>query len=356
MFSFSLFNCIILIKPHSEGFSLFSFCISCQDIHVLVRSAQDSTDATAQRLQKDFSNFKPGQENQASIVLELTDKPLQVPSLAFAFKTSQARVYGWGKTRFVFYPHHTQLVSLDGNPRTIQISSPNMEALYEFSYFALLSSLGEALEKKHNIRVHSFSFSFKDRGYLLHFSSGLGKSTLAALLSQEQNFKILGDEITLFKENRLFAFPLRMAFSRKSADFLGLAWDQQQVFQRKGFEPKLLLPLSQKQILDSVPFEYILYGTKSSNTESQIIKKIPFFTSLKFLFDLSIGKHLPQIIELALRGSSLRFLPIMILRRIGLGLKLLANKKVHTFYVTKNPDNNKLALIDYLNSFSKGNQ
>jgi len=143
-------------------------------------------------------------------------------------------------------------------------------------------------------------------------------------------------------------FPLRLAFTKRSAEHLELKWDENQIFKRQGLAPKLLYSIPVGSLIATAPFKGLLYGVKSDSHQPFIKEGISLSLAVQFLFDFSIGRHLPQIIELALRGKTVCFLPLMIMRRFIMALKLLAKNQVHTFYVADDPDKNKLVLVQYL--------
>lgn len=302
------------------------------------------------RLSRDFSNFSPGDPNQASIIVELL---LEIPKSnkpGLAFQISNASVYGWGPRRQIEYAEDEILLCHDLEIRTLLVGARNPDRLYELAYLAILSSLGESLEKKGFIRVHSLSGSYQGQGFLLHFNSGLGKSTMAYLMAQDPSFQLLGDEMTLLKNNRLHSFPLRLAFSEKSVQFLGLAWNESQVFRRKDFSPKLLLPIPENKILPSAPLTYFLYGMKSPTGAPWIQKSLPLSATVQFLYHLTIGKDLPQILELAFRRNTFFFLPVMLSKRLLRAFRLLVSGQFFVFFVGPNPEENLNTLTAFLNT------
>jgi hypothetical protein len=305
------------------------------------------------QLHQDFSNFKVGDPTRASIVLEISADKVSSSTPLFAFKTSQARVFGWASNRKIIYSENDIVISHDNRLRSILVISPDRERLYELAYLSLLSSLGEALEKLNFIRIHSLSLKYQNQGFVFHFASGLGKSTLAYLISQKENYNLLGDEITLFKNNTLYSFPLRFALSQKSAELLGLKWDDGPLLRRKEYEPKLLIPIPAKSLSPSASLRGYVFGIKSPDDRAVILKSVSALVRLKFLFDLTIGRNLPQILELGLRRKTLAFLPIMLIKRLWLGIKLLTLKKVSIFYVSSDPDMNMTVLTQYIDQMMR---
>jgi hypothetical protein len=323
-------------------------CISCLDVHVLIQAKETLALAVLKRLEEDFQAFQLGEPSRANIIIGLQSTPLDIGGRLF-IPIGRKKIAGWFSERIVLDKNGDVIVSKDSKSiRRIQISAANFDSLLEKSYLSLLSSLGELLEKRGYLRAHALCGSYAGIGFALHFSSGMGKSSLAFMLAQDPQFKLLGDEVGLIRHNRLWSFPLRLALTEKVANELGVKSRSTGRFNHPPFSEKLVFPATQFQLANDTKLDFLFYGLRKRTNIARVKPFLNFFERLLFIRDFSIGLHLPQIAELAIRGHTLFWIPAMIFARFRWAILLLWVGKVKGLEVTSSAPEVSELLIEFL--------
>ncbi len=89
---------------------------------------------------------------------------------------------------------------------------------YEVCYLALLSFIGESLDRRGWHRLHGFGFGKEGWGGVVLAASGTGKSTLAIRLITQPGWQILSDDTPLVNHRaKLRSFPQRIALKERPA-------------------------------------------------------------------------------------------------------------------------------------------
>src|SRR6478736_322740 len=139
-------------------------------IEVLVSVKVPSFNEIIYYIKEDLGYFiSTGQATNLSnpnitIVIEGSESPSHQVSLFKFFKTKTCQVYGWGRKRLCDYGNGTTVTStmaLQTRTFVVRGQVSRMAEVYEATYLALLSSVGEELDMKGFHRVHALGIRYK---------------------------------------------------------------------------------------------------------------------------------------------------------------------------------------------------
>lgn len=231
--------------------------------------------------------------------------------------------------------------------------------LHELAYLAVLSRVGEKLDRERLHRVHALGFSYKGSGGLLLLPSGGGKSRLGLELLNRPDFSLLADDIPLLASagRRLEAFPLRLGL--RGEDWRGIPERHLRVFRRRRFEDKRLVDLEyfREKVAASAPLTWILLGRPMSGSGGR--DPGPLLepcsrprAAAALLGPLILGIGTPQILELMLPRPPWIFGGLRLARcafsRARAALAAAANARCARFRLGPDPEANVCALRDFL--------
>src|SRR5262249_10881386 len=154
----------------------------------------------------------------------------------------------WGRKRHCLYRDGTRLESGRRPGREwFRITGDRAEGIRETAWEAILSALGEALDRRGVHRVHALGVECGGYAGLVVLPSGGGKSTLACLLSLTQGpVRILSEETPLLRNGWVYPFPLRLGLTPETA--LRFHPDTGRPFPRRRFPAKLIFPIQSARV------------------------------------------------------------------------------------------------------------
>jgi hypothetical protein len=172
---------------------------------------------------------------------------------------------------------------------------------HELAYLAVLSRVGDLLDRQGLHRVHGLGFSFQGRGGLLLLPMNGGKSRLAIELLGRPEFKLLSDDIPLLdrKGRDLLAFPLRLGL--RGNDWAGVPERYVRPFPRRRFGIKHLVDVDyfRDRIAASAPLDWVIVGGRTA--ASPILEPCSKAAAVRTLLSqMVLGVGLPQVLELML--------------------------------------------------------
>ena len=93
--------------------------------------------------------------------------------------------------------------------KVIDVYSASKDGLYDVFYCAFETLVGEELDNLGFHRIHCLGIERKGKAALLLLPPGAGKSTLAFKFLENKNFKVLSEDIVLFKKGMLYGLHFR---------------------------------------------------------------------------------------------------------------------------------------------------
>ncbi|MBI5882425.1 MAG: hypothetical protein HZB91_04905 [Elusimicrobia bacterium] len=232
--------------------------------------------------------------------------------------------------------------------------SEDPDLMHELAYLAVLSRVGDLLDRKSLHRVHSLGFSFQGRGALLLLPMHGGKSRLGLELLRHEGFKLLSDDIPLLdgKGRTLVAFPLRLGL--RGDDWRGVPERFVRPFKRRRFGLKHLVDVDyfRDKIAASAPLSCLLIGGRRDPGRPAIEPCSRAAAAGALMSHMVLGIGLPQVLELMLPlppylPGGLRLAGIAA-RRTSAALASSAHARCRRFLLSNDPADNAAALADFM--------
>ncbi len=273
----------------------------------------------------------------------------------YSFKNKSCKFYGLGSIRYCRYSGGSTVVSQRrGSLREFWITGKIVEEVYEVTYLALLSSIGEELDLLGYHRVHALGFTARDQSCIILLPSKGGKSSLAYLLSLDPETKFFSDEMPLLRKGKLFPFPIRFALDSKAIQLLKVDPSGLRIFMRMQYPPKFLIPMKLGQISNAKKLQYVLAGRSKAS-----IAKIEAISSIEMGFNLFmsivVGMGLCQMTEHMVRLDNIFRLMKIFTFRVLESINVFLESRKYIFQVTNDPNINKMVLEDFLRMQNLGN-
>jgi hypothetical protein len=330
----------------------------CLGIRVVVRAEGIEAIRALGRLAEDFEHFTPDETTGKPDADETIEVFLCSPrenissSLPRLFSTPSCVVRGWGPLRDCVYSDGVLLRSRrERGAERFEILGDRASPMHETAWEAVLSALGEALDRRGAHRVHALGIEWGGRGGLIIMPSGGGKSTLAALLSASRNglagrLRILSDETPLVYRGRLWPFPVRMALAPSVArTWLGL---QGRPFPRRLFPAKQLFALELSRIGRPVKPEFVILGS-SDRAPRATIRPIARWFVFEQVFDcMAVGLGVAQMREHMIRLDNLGSLARIFVSRVIAAARLAFGTRAYRLTCSTDPARTLEALLSFL--------
>ncbi|MBI5211564.1 MAG: hypothetical protein HY927_16470 [Elusimicrobia bacterium] len=275
------------------------------DFHgVRAALACDSPEILAD-LERDFAYFaatdRPGAEPDVSLTLRLAAPPPgRVPARAF-LRWRGVRIAHERGRRLADYDG-LALLDYDLEAEEGVLSSASRDLLRELGYLAVLSRVGEMLDRRRLHRVHALGFSYRGRGGLILLPMNGGKSRLALELVGRDGFELLSDDIPLLGDGgrTLSAFPLRMGL--RGDDWRAVPERFVRPFRRRRFGVKHLVDLDffRDRVRASSPLSWILLGARDGRRRPSLAPCSRGAAAAALLSAMVVGIGAPQVLELML--------------------------------------------------------
>ncbi|MBI4386896.1 MAG: hypothetical protein HY551_05910, partial [Elusimicrobia bacterium] len=187
-------------------------------------------------LRRDFAYFEAGPADTRPHIRWTLHadgaRRIAEPARRAAFHMRDFAVFDEGSTRFVRYEDGA-LAVYDYGARSGHLYCGDPERLHELSYLAVLSRVGEDLDRRKLHRLHALGFEYKGWAGFILLPSGGGKSTLALELIRSSGLGIVSEDTPILSHQmRARAFPLRWGFA-PSVDLSSVPKELIRLFRRK---------------------------------------------------------------------------------------------------------------------------
>jgi hypothetical protein len=331
----------------------------CEGVTVRVRARGAEAIRALGRLAEDFERFGEIPTGARGIIEMDLSSPRAgaLPRGPTLFRAASCRIFGLGPRRDCEYSDGTVLLSKrlarGGRARQserFEILGDAAAGIHEAAWEAILSALGEALDRAGIHRVHALGLEGRGKGGLLLLPSGGGKSTLAALLVRERlpGLRILSEETPLVSRRGLLPFPVRLALAPELARsvFPGAAG---RIFPRRRFPAaKELFPLEASMIgKPARPAFLIVGGLKRAPRAA--ITPVPRRAALfELLVSLVIGYGVAQMKEHLLRLDNLPSLVRIAFSRLAAAVRLAATVPAYRLVASPYPEETLSVLKQFL--------
>jgi hypothetical protein len=274
------------------------------DIHDHIIGVRGSDSTVLEKLRAEFHFFVTSERDQDFEVELLRETPPQIPALLATKVLEHASVYHLGPIQYVAY-HDGPLAVWDTSRRKITLYAEDTERLYELSFLAVHSVLGQLAVDSGLVRMHAVAVSLNGVAAAVMLPSGGGKSTLLTHLLQNPELKVISDDMPLWdRTGKLHPFPSKISLGHKplQGELARLDW---QLFTRASYPPKWTASLAQlKARIERSPQDLpclLVAGFRLSHGEGQLFPVSRWRMIAPLLEHVVIGMGLPQVIELFLR-------------------------------------------------------
>jgi len=217
------------------------------DVHGEIVLVECPNPQVRQRISNDFEWFAdPAGTGQGALLricphLEQPDWDT-VPPLRASVYTPRNICYADGDRTWIDYFGRALAVWNDVEQQ-LEVWSEDAHLLHEIVYLAVLSRVGERLERRGIHRVHALGIERNGEAALFLMPSGGGKTTLAlSFLCSEGPERLLSEDSPLIdRRGRVLPFPLRIGVAGDLPP--GIASEHVSLVERMEFEPKRLIAL-----------------------------------------------------------------------------------------------------------------
>jgi len=272
-----------------------------------------NSDLAEESLKKDFKLYlEEINKNADSAFKGITINIFKETVPYYNIPSIEASLYNIGsicyKKKNVHYIDYSGkgLMIYDFNKEEARIYSENEMLLYEKARLAILSRIGELLDKRHIHRVHAVGFAKDHKATICLLPMAAGKTTMAlGVLKKDKDIKLVSDDVCMIDlKSRVYPFVLRIGVRDESilnevpANYLVK-------INRNFYDQKYLVDLDyfKGRISGKSRLRSILIGKRvfQETTEIKKISKIKCF--IPFIQSGVFGLGLPQIVELFLKGD-----------------------------------------------------
>jgi hypothetical protein len=316
------------------------------DVHGLGITCSSKTPSVAAHFRHDFHFFLAREGAQTCFTLvhsENTDEPLHWRRLLAIGRLTFYRAPR-GYRRIAYYGRAWIEYSFGEGRARVYCAEPGLA--YEVCQSAVLSYLGEALDRRGIHRVHGLGLSFSGDGALLLAASGTGKSFLTLDLLNAPGPSLLSDDVPFVRNGELLEFPHRIAIRERPEHM-----DEAHV--RKFFKTRY----GEKYVVSSSGFHSRIGSKATARWIGLMSRKSEGAPELRFVGRIHLvlpllrwlvaGHETPQMWELFLRFSprDLAAKVRITFSRLSAAVSLLRGSRAFVFRLSPDRQANVRALL-----------
>jgi hypothetical protein len=263
------------------------------------------SDGALDELRRDFAAFDARDGRAPRLNLRLCGLPCPAPAGAGSWRWHGARVSADREGRLIRFDDGSW-ARYDYERREGVVHAVNPERLRELAYLAVLSRVGEELDRRGFHRVHALGVASPAGAALVILPSRGGKSTLALEFLRRRSLTLLSDECPLVSADGVVHPHLLRVALREGADLGGIPPQKLRAFRRLGFEQKTLLDSFAFEppppTAAAAPLRWLLVGAPSQgDPRLEPLSRAGALSAL--LPALVVGIGLPQMAEYMLRAD-----------------------------------------------------
>lgn len=311
-----------------------------------VRLASESAEVL-DALRRDFAYFESSGPERADIGLTLAVGRFPGGRRGLPlFRARDYRVFDSARGRAILYEDGAAAVH-DFSRERGRVWAASAERLHELGYLAVLSRVGEALDRRGLHRVHALGIVSAGRAALLLLPEGGGKSTLALEIWRASRAGFLSEDTPLIdRRGRVLAFPLRWGF-RDSADLGDVPTAMIRPFSRRRRAAKRLVDVGffAERIVPQAPLRWLIVGRRGRRDRLAAAGRAE--TAGALATSLVAGVGVPQMSEYLLRPGAAGGLAGVAWSRARAAAGLLGARRV-AFELGGDPRRSARALLSFL--------
>jgi hypothetical protein len=306
--------------------------------HIILVTSNE--EATIRKLQEEFHYFVQNEAKSVQTTIEIFREPSpELPSMVAVKILETCSIYRIGPRRYIDYRGEA-LTIWDKQEESVRIYSLDNDRLYEISFLAIHSILGQELDRKGLCRVHALGVSLGRINALIMLPSKGGKSTLLSNLLENPEIKIISDDMPLVDlHGGVHNFPSKVSLDKQPEDgpLSKLKWTE---FKRTQYPAKWTAGLSQLETRISNQTEHaqkvvLIAGLRLSQGQSILTPVSKWKMIPQLLEHMIMGVGLPQVLEMFLNFNITDILKLIyhaILRTIC-AFQLIRKAKCYYFYM-----------------------
>ena len=324
------------------------------EMHGLVLECNTGSSELEAQLIRPFSLYQV-EEGTPAVTIVVIEEALpyeRYPSIEASFSTPRNVVYDSKSIKIVDYFGKGAVVE-DKDKSLFTIFGTNSNFLQEAFYLLVISIFGQFCDRNRLLRVHAMALSYNDKAILLPMPPGLGKSTMAFAMLEEDGFKLISDdEPVVSASGSILPFALRIG-TLDPKEIESVPKEYVYSIDRMEFGLKYFVDIAyweeklEHRALNEVIFvlaRRVLNGPPS-------IKAVPKRKILKSLLrDAVIGVGLYQGLEFILSNSAWSTVSQIgtVYRRSVVAWKLLRNSQTYQMTLSRDIQANVQVFSDFI--------
>jgi hypothetical protein len=242
---------------------------------------------------------------------------------------------------------------LDLEQQYAEVTSNDLERLYEIAYLLILSRSGKLMDFLGFHKLHGFGVSYGDRAFLGMMPSKGGKSTLFLdLIKNNKTLEIISDDTPVIDSfGAVYSYPLRIGVEEKH-DLSESLLEDSYTIDRSQWGKKTLIPLTSfPNKIAGKKSKVTLFSFKRIYAKECKIEKITFIeTFINLQTHMVIGIGLPMILEYFLEFHLKDFfrLGAIFLRRLSASFMLSLNSENYKIYLGTDLELNQRTVENFI--------
>jgi hypothetical protein len=307
-----------------------------------------------QKIRDEFHFFIKDTVTQVETTLEIHQAPPpSIPSMVATKILEHCVIYHLGGRQYVDY-FGEALTIWDRSENSVQIYGLDSSLLYELSFLAIHSLLGQKLDQEGLCRVHALGVSLGNSNALIMLPSKGGKSTLLTYLMENPEVTIISDDMPLIDyKGCVHPFPSKISLNEipNTGTLSKLHWHE---FKRAHFPPKWTASLAQlngRIETYSIRNKNILIAGFRLSQGDSILSEVSKWKMIAPMMEhMIIGFGLPQILEMFLRFNFTDFFKLAYhgCIRSYCAFQLVRKAKCFHFYLGPDKTYNAQLILDLL--------
>jgi hypothetical protein len=188
-----------------------------------------------------------------------------------SFVTPRNVVYQDGEQTIIEY-FGQALSTLDRRTGTLVVTGEDRQLVHEAAYQFVLYRIGEHLDRRGLVRLHSLGLATRRGAFAVMLPSGGGKSTLVMRALQDERVRLLSEDTPLLdRRGMLLPFPLRIGINVTDAD--SLPEGSVRRIDRMESHPKYALEISafaDRVAGEPAPLRHLVIGHRTLGSEARL--------------------------------------------------------------------------------------
>ena len=322
------------------------------DIHGVAIGVTSRSNQLIDEVARDFSFFRsaPGPV-ECRLELVIGDPPYDgLPEVPAAFFTPRNVCFRHGELSYIDY-FGRALTVYDRRAATAVVYGRDQELLHEIAFLFLLSTAGQALDRRGLHRVHALGLHHNGRAVLILLPSGGGKSTTALTLLRQPGVKLLGEDTPVIdRRGWVLPFPLRLGVRPDAAH--GIDPRFVRTVRRMEFDPKTLIDVEAfaDRLGEPAPAGLLLVGQRNLGRVARV-ERVPRRRAFQALVKyMVVGLGVYQGLEFLLERGALELVGKTgtVASRMRNALALVRRADCRRFVMGRDLELNIRTLVEFL--------